>query len=89
MAKIRNTKKQSSQHIEIDEKLQDSFRQKTWDETITKDSWMIFKVMAEFVDAYEKLAKIGPCVSVFGSARLKEGDKYYEMAVEIAQKITE
>ncbi|WP_124641346.1 MULTISPECIES: TIGR00730 family Rossman fold protein [Amniculibacterium] len=89
MAKIRNTKKQSAQHIEIDEKLQESFRQKTWDETITKDSWMIFKVMAEFVDAYEKLAKIGPCVSIFGSARLKEGDPYYEMAVEIAQKITQ
>ena len=89
MAKIRNTKKQSAQHIEIDEKLQESFRQKTWDETITKDSWMIFKVMAEFVGAYEKLAKIGPCVSIFGSARLKEGDPYYEMAVEIAQKITQ
>jgi hypothetical protein len=89
MAKIRNTKKKSSQHIEIDEKLHESFRQKTWDETITKDSWMIFKVMAEFVDAYEKLAKIGPCVSIFGSARLKEEDKYYEMAVEIAQKITQ
>ncbi|MBS1548672.1 MAG: TIGR00730 family Rossman fold protein [Bacteroidetes bacterium] len=89
MAKIRNTKKQSSQHIEIDEKLQNSFRQKTWDETITKDSWMIFKVMAEFVDAYEKLAKIGPCVSIFGSARLKEEDPYYQMAVDIAEKITQ
>jgi uncharacterized protein (TIGR00730 family) len=69
-------------------KLQNSFRQKTWDEIITKDSWMVFKVMAEFVDGYEKLAKIGPCVSIFGSARLKPGSKYYEMAVEIAEKIT-
>lgn len=89
MAKIRNTKNQSSQNIEIDEKLQNSFRQKTWDETITKDSWMIFKVMAEFVDAYEKLAKIGPCVSIFGSARLKEDNPYYKMATEIAEKITQ
>jgi hypothetical protein len=88
MSKINNSKKKSSQLIEIDPKLQESFRQKSWDETITKDSWMIFKVMAEFVDAYEKLAKIGPCVSIFGSARLKEGDQHYEMAVEIAQKIT-
>lgn len=88
MSKINNSKKKSSQLIEIDQKLQESFRQKSWDETITKDSWMIFKVMAEFVDAYEKLAKIGPCVSIFGSARLKEGDQHYEMAVEIAQKIT-
>ncbi len=65
-----------------------SFRQKTWDETITKDSWMVFKVMAEFVDGYEKLVKIGPCVSIFGSARLKPENKYYEMAVEIAEMIT-
>ncbi|MEA1849564.1 TIGR00730 family Rossman fold protein [Chryseobacterium sp. MHB01] len=71
-----------------DVKLQNSLRQKTWDETITKDSWMVFKVMAEFVDGYEKLAKIGPCVSIFGSARLKPQSKYYKMAVEIAEKIT-
>lgn len=70
-------------------RLHDSLRQKTWDETIMKDSWMVFKVMAEFVDGYEKLAKIGPCVSIFGSARLKPESKYYEMAVEIAEKITE
>ena len=72
-----------------EKRLQESFRQKTWDESVTKDSWMVFKVMSEFVDGYEKLAKIGPCVSIFGSARLKREDKYYEMAVEIAKKITE
>lgn len=72
-----------------DKRLQESFRQKTWDETITKDSWMVFKVMAEFVDGYEKMSKIGPCVSVFGSARLKPEDKYYQIAVDIARKITE
>ena len=71
-----------------EKKLHNSFRQKTWDETITKDSWMIFKLMAEFVDGYEKLAKIGPCVSIFGSARLKPDNKYYKMTVEIAEKIT-
>jgi len=70
-------------------KLHNSLKQKAWDETITKDSWMVFKVMAEFVDGYEKLAKIGPCVSIFGSARLKPESKYYEMAVEIAEKITQ
>ena len=72
-----------------DKRLQESFRQKTWEETITKDSWMVFKVMAEFVDGYEKMAKIGPCVSIFGSARLKPEDKYYHLAVDIAKKITE
>lgn len=69
-------------------KLHNSLREKTWDETITKDSWMVFKVMAEFVDGYEKMARIGPCVSIFGSARLKPDNKYYQMAVEIAEKIT-
>jgi uncharacterized protein (TIGR00730 family) len=73
----------------VDKRLKDSFRQKTWDETVTKDSWMVFKIMAEFVDGYEKMAKIGPCVSIFGSARLQKEDKYYLMAVEIAKKITE
>lgn len=79
----------SSPKIEIDPKIQRSFKEKTWDETITKDSWMVFKIMSEFVDGYEKMAKIGPCVSIFGSARLKEDSKYYKMAVEIAEKITE
>lgn len=72
-----------------DKRLQESLRQKTWDETITKDSWMVFRVMSEFVDGYEKMARIGPCVSIFGSARLKEDNYYYKMAVDIAQKITE
>lgn len=74
----------------LDERrIQESFRQKTWDETITKDSWMVFKIMSEFVDGYEKMAKIGPCVSIFGSARLTSKDPYYQMAVDIARKITE
>jgi uncharacterized protein (TIGR00730 family) len=72
-----------------DKRLQESFRQKTWDETVTKDSWMVFKVMSEFVDGYEKLAKIGPCVSIFGSARLKPEDRYYNVAMDIAKRITE
>jgi uncharacterized protein (TIGR00730 family) len=71
-----------------DNRLKDSFRQKTWDEKVTKDSWMVFKVMAEFVDGYEKMSKIGPCVSIFGSARFSEDHKYYKMATEIAEKIT-
>jgi len=78
-----------SPELDINESiLHNSFRQKTWDEIVTKDSWMVFKIMAEFVDGYEKMAKIGPCVSIFGSARLKPESKYYEMAVEIAEKIT-
>lgn len=83
------TKLATGSAFEIDQKIQNSFKEKTWDETVTKDSWMVFKVMAEFVDGYEKMAKIGPCVSIFGSARLRPGDHYYEMATEIAEKITD
>lgn len=85
------TRDESLENTELDineTKLHNSLREKTWDETITKDSWMVFKVMAEFVDGYERMAKIGPCVSIFGSARLKPESKYYQMAVEIAEKIT-
>ena len=43
---------------------------KAWNEIKTNDSWAIFKIMGEFVSGYEKLSKIGPCVSIFGSARI-------------------
>lgn len=56
---------------------------KTWNEIKTNDSWSIFKIMGEFVEGYEKLSAIGPCISIFGSARIKEGDKYYKLTEEI------
>lgn len=65
-------------------RIRNSFANKNWQEIKVKDSWQIFKIMAEFVDGFEKLAKIGPCVSIFGSARTPEDHKYYQMAVEIA-----
>lgn len=55
----------------------------------SKDLWSIFKIMGEFVDGYDKLFRVGPCVSVYGSARLKPGSKYYEMAIKTAELITE
>ncbi|MDZ7682147.1 MAG: hypothetical protein U5J63_10675 [Fodinibius sp.] len=55
----------------------------------SSDVWSIFKIMGEFVDGYDKLFKIGPCVSIFGSARTKEGQPYYEMARQTANKITQ
>lgn len=60
-----------------------------WAEVKSNDSWAIFKIMGEFVNGYEKLSLIGPCVSIFGSARTKPEDKYYKLAEKIAQKITE
>ena len=64
-------------------------RHKNWNEIKTNDSWAILKIMGEFVAGYEKLSRIGPCVSIFGSARTKPNDEYYELAVSIAKKITE
>lgn len=71
-----------------EDKIAKAFAEKDWNEIRTSNSWQIFKIMAEFVDGFEKMSKIGPCVSVFGSARTKPGSKYYEMAVEIAGKLT-
>ena len=62
---------------------------KGWNEVKTNDSWAIFKIMGEFVNGYEKLSKIGPCVSIFGSARTKPDHKYYKLAESIATKIVE
>ncbi|MCF6306832.1 MAG: TIGR00730 family Rossman fold protein [Flavobacteriaceae bacterium] len=62
---------------------------KNWNEVKTNDSWGIFKIMGEFVSGYEKLSKIGPCVSIFGSARTKPNDKYYQLAENIAKTLAE
>lgn len=71
-----------------DRKIREKFKQKTWNEIKTNDSWAIFKIMAEFVEGFERLSKIGPCVSIFGSARTKEGERYYDLAENIAYTLT-
>lgn len=68
--------------------IQDRLKQKTWNEIRTNDSWAIFKIMSEFVNGYENMGRIGPCVSIFGSARTKPEDKYYQLAEKIAYKIS-
>ncbi|MBN1413916.1 MAG: TIGR00730 family Rossman fold protein [Bacteroidales bacterium] len=72
-----------------EEKIIDAFKKKDWQEIQTADSWNIFKIMSEFVEGYEKLARIGPCVSIFGSARTEPGTKYYKLAEDIAYKLTQ
>ncbi|MFN4811826.1 MAG: TIGR00730 family Rossman fold protein [Bacteroidia bacterium] len=72
-----------------EERIRKAFQPKDWSEIKVKDSWQIFKIMAEFVDAFEKLAKIGPCVSIFGSARTKPDNQYYQLAEDIAFKLTQ
>lgn len=62
---------------------------KTWSDIKANDSWAIFKIMAEFVEGYEKLARIDPCISIFGSARTLPNDSNYILAKDIAQKLSE
>jgi len=71
-----------------DIRIKKAFAKMDWNEIKTSDSWKIFRIMAEFVDGFEKLSKIGPCVSIFGSARTKPDNKYYKLAEEIAYLLT-
>ena len=60
---------------------------KSWNEIKVQDSWQIFKIMAEFVEGFETMARIGRCVSIFGSARVGAESPYYQQADEIAFKL--
>lgn len=61
---------------------------KNWNEIKTNDSWSLFKVMSEFVNGYEKLSSIGPCISIFGSARTKSNHPTYVLTTEIAKAVS-
>ncbi|WP_044204627.1 TIGR00730 family Rossman fold protein [Flammeovirga sp. OC4] len=74
----------SEENKKEEERIREAFIKKDWSEIKSANSWVIFKVMAEFVDGFDKLAKIGPCVSIFGSARTAPDHKYYKMAEEVA-----
>jgi uncharacterized protein (TIGR00730 family) len=69
--------------------IKDAFDQKSWNEIHTTDSWRVFKIISELVEGYEKLARIGPCVSIFGSARTSFNNRYYILAEDIAYKLTQ
>ena len=64
-----------------------AFKERNWNEIKISDSWVIFKVMAEFVNGFETLAKIGPCVSIFGSARTNADHLHYKQTEDIAAKL--
>ncbi|MBB6326743.1 TIGR00730 family Rossman fold protein [Algoriphagus aestuarii] len=70
-----------------EDRIRQAFKERDWNEIKSSDSWVIFKVMSEFVEGFEKLAKIGPCVSIFGSARTSRDHFHYKMAEEIAAKL--
>jgi hypothetical protein len=59
------------------------------EKALTRESWKVFQIMAEFVEAFERLAGIRPSVSVFGSARPLPDHKYYVLAEEIARKLSD
>jgi len=62
-------------------------KQKDWNSIKTNDSWQIFKITSEFVEGFEKMNKIGPSVTIFGSARTKKDAEHYKIAQKIAKKL--
>lgn len=59
------------------------------DKMLTRESWKIFQIMAEFVEGFEKLARIKPSVSIFGSARTRPDHPFYTLAEDIAYKLSQ
>jgi uncharacterized protein (TIGR00730 family) len=72
---------------EGEDKIRNAFAQKDWNDIKAQNSWQIFKIMSEFVEGFEKMSRIGPCVSIFGSARTKPENKYYMLAEDIAYRL--
>ena len=72
-----------------EEKIIRAFKEKDWNEIQASDSWKIFKILAEFVEGFEKLARIGPCVSIFGSARTTPDNPNFKLAEDIAFLLTQ
>ncbi|MCB9333401.1 MAG: TIGR00730 family Rossman fold protein [Lewinellaceae bacterium] len=64
-------------------------KMKKWNKLRGENAWTMFKVMAEFVDGFEVLNQVGPCVSIFGSARTKPGTLYYDLATKVAARLSD
>jgi uncharacterized protein (TIGR00730 family) len=75
--------------MEKDSRILNKFKQRTWNEVKINDSWSLFKIMGEFVEGYDRMGRIGPCVSIFGSARTKPDNPYYQTARDIAYLLTQ
>ena len=89
--KSKKKEKDELRQIDLEEehRIRQAFKDKNWAEIKSSDSWVIFKVMSEFVEGFEKMAKIGPCVTIFGSARIKPNNIYYKMAEEIGVRLVQ
>lgn len=66
-----------------------AYRQRNWTQVNASNSWSMFRIMSEFVDAYDKMDRIGPCISIFGSARTKPDSPYYQLAESLAERLVE
>ena len=62
---------------------------KQWSQLKGENSWTMFKILAELVDGFETMNRLGPCISIFGSARVNPDHQHYKLATEIAAKLTE
>ncbi len=74
---------------EGEDKIRKAFANDDLNDVKAQNSWHIFKIMSEFVEGFEKMTRIGPCVSIFGSARTKSENKYYQIAEDIAFKLVQ
>ncbi len=74
--------------ISEEDRIRDAITPKSWNEVMSSDSWAVFKIMAELVEGFKKLGRIGPCVTIFGSARTKSNHKFYKLAEETAYLLT-
>ena len=63
------------------------FSPRNWTEFKASSSWLMFKIMSEFVDGFERMDKLTPCVCIFGSARTKKDHPYYLKTVELAKEL--
>lgn len=59
------------------------------DSILTRESWKIFQIMAEFVEGFERMACVKPSVSIFGSARTSPEHPYYKLAIDIARELSD
>ncbi len=81
--------RRSKANDESERRIKRAFKRRGWSEVKANDSWAIFKIMSEFVEGFEAMQRIRPCVSIFGSARTKPDAAEYQLAEEIAYQLTQ
>jgi len=75
--------------VNVDKRVIRKFEKKTWSEVKSKNSWQVFRIMAEFVEGFDTLTQVGPSVTVFGSARTKEANPYYDIAHQLGKLLAQ